>query len=409
MRFELGLFCVVAAAACGGDDATSRGPVRVTVTAGEAPVAGLTAVFLDPAGAELARAVTDQSGQASAEVGEGAALTVVQRFSYGVRLWTVSGLEPGDDISIDDVIWGQPAGSMTVSFPAPDGDIGGFALHHACSSSVSGVPTMQADFFSQCARERVDFLVEETGGEQFLHLLDVPLVDGESVTIPGDASSWQPTRPVGAAMRGPGLDQVLLEWRVESANGTWYGDGLSEGGDEQRAFHLPAGFGVRSRAMLSTTTESGGRFHQRRQERVYPGLADEVLIDVSDPGFLPSVDGASLAPDSQVVDVDVSGEGDWDMTMLLADFTSGGGDDVLWDIAAPGGTTRIELAALLPADLHELLPAADQTGALASLVAVDGDGSVLRRAPWSPREALEAARPGDAYILQTSTSGTSGE
>lgn len=394
MRLHLCLASILTA--CGGGDG-GRGAVRVTVVNEGTPGVGLTAVFLDPEGVELARGLTDDRGQVTAEVESGATVTLVETFSLGgAQLWSVTGLEPGDDIRLGRTLWGEPAGSMTVSFPEPDGGAGDFELHHACSSSFGTTTTMQADFYSQCARDRVDFLVEERGAEQFLQLLDVPLVDGESVTVPGDSTSWHPTREVGVDVRGPNLDRVTISWIVESANGTEYENPIEDSGLEQRTFRVPDGFGSRSRAILSTPTETGAL----RQERVYPGVPDQVLIDVGDPGFLPELVGAAI--DSHVLEIRVSGDGDWDMSQLLMDFTADDGTDVLWSIAAPGGTTEVDLTALVPSDLASLLPPAGETGATAELLGIDGDGDLLRQRPWSPREAVESARPGESYILQFS-------
>jgi hypothetical protein len=92
----------VAADAGPDADAAPPSPVTMNVTLGGAPEPGVLVVFNDAQGAILSSGTTDATGAFAAIVPSGSQVTVVF-VNTGVRIETVTGLEPGDVLHATDL------------------------------------------------------------------------------------------------------------------------------------------------------------------------------------------------------------------------------------------------------------------------------------------------------------------
>src|SRR6185503_12079947 len=107
-------------------DGATSGPVRVTVIGQDGsgdPEAGAIVLFHAPDGSLAARATTDASGIAEAELERGGAITVVRPRDGVALLTTIAAVEPGDELSVGGSTVTPdlpPIGTMTVTVPDLD-------------------------------------------------------------------------------------------------------------------------------------------------------------------------------------------------------------------------------------------------------------------------------------------------
>jgi hypothetical protein len=100
-------------------DADQHGPVTVIALdpdGASGPEAGVQVAFLEPTGVLAAEVTTDANGKATADVLPGASVTAVYVVSATQHaLETVTGVKPGDTITIGDVADTTPDGTFTVN------------------------------------------------------------------------------------------------------------------------------------------------------------------------------------------------------------------------------------------------------------------------------------------------------
>jgi hypothetical protein len=182
-------------------DALSRGPVQVTVFEefDGVPQAGVTVVFLEPDGTLAGRVLTDDLGQASAELTSGGSVTAV-RLDTSTRLVTILGVEAGDHLVFGEA----PAPDATETAVLQVGFTRTTHPNHVVHTTCGTSPTAGAASFVEmpmvrhCDRTPRDIVMAATGAAstetQYAIVEDAV---GSAITVP--ANAWR-TASSGQAM-----------------------------------------------------------------------------------------------------------------------------------------------------------------------------------------------------------------
>jgi hypothetical protein len=120
-------------------------PVTIVVTGELGPEQGITIVYQDATGAVLSTATTDSSGSASQAIPAGSQVTVLFGTPAFPRLYTITGVEPGDVLTATDptIVTAQ---ASIVAVPAsppdagPDGGLNYLANAGACQTTFLTPP-----------------------------------------------------------------------------------------------------------------------------------------------------------------------------------------------------------------------------------------------------------------------------
>ena len=152
-------------------------------------VLGSQVVFIDANGTQ--RGVTDANGIASAEVLDGASVTVVS--SQGQNqpfLQTVFGAKSGDTIVLNQVFDNRDAGTFTVNFTPVASVAGSYQVFGPCGSTSTATGTATLNFTNDCKQDPMDIIVVGTNTTTGASLgsierAAVPFLSGGSTTING--------------------------------------------------------------------------------------------------------------------------------------------------------------------------------------------------------------------------------
>ena len=158
-------------------DAPTRGEVTVHVLSQQGdglPLAGAIVLFFESDGTEAGRATTGGDGTATAEVGQGAYVTVVVLESAtSARLVTVVDVAPLDEITVGRAAYGYysaQTGTMTITVPAY-GPATGYGVNGDCMYGYTPAPPapMSSYIYEGCPTT-TDAIAEAyfTGGSVYL-------------------------------------------------------------------------------------------------------------------------------------------------------------------------------------------------------------------------------------------------
>jgi hypothetical protein len=172
-------------------DAGTQG-IRVRVIHG-GPVAGVHVLFHDPAGALLARGVTDAQGEVVGDVPSGSMATVVQtpEPSPGGALSTIREAQRGDTIVVGDLHPFAVPGPMTLSVPPSPAPSPMYLAFADCGfASLTASTTLSFPIVcGATATGTIMVLAQSNGGiTHYAELDDVPLVPGATATV----AAWTP-------------------------------------------------------------------------------------------------------------------------------------------------------------------------------------------------------------------------
>jgi hypothetical protein len=193
-------------------DADQHGPVTVITMNPDGvsgPMMGATVVFQEPSGELAAEVVTDANGKASANVLPGATVTAVYVVSATRNdIETVTGVKPGDTITIGDVYDATADGTFTVNVIdvvgtsayyvfgpcgyntyVPPAAIAGGTVHR---NGVIATDPVTISLQKGCEEPMMDLVaVRVVGGAftDYVELTNVPYVASGSVT---QTAAWTP-------------------------------------------------------------------------------------------------------------------------------------------------------------------------------------------------------------------------
>jgi hypothetical protein len=131
--------------------------IRVTVTDGSVPQAGVTVVFQNPDDSVVADVITDSAGTASAELATGT-VSVLRTGPGGTQVFTYVGAKAGDRLRLGRPT--SPGGApVAVEIKLPIG-LDNVQMRTPCGSAAGAFPTMPLTL-SGCASETVFYGADE--------------------------------------------------------------------------------------------------------------------------------------------------------------------------------------------------------------------------------------------------------
>jgi len=122
-------------------DAPVAGPVTITVTGANGPVAGIDVVWTDPEGAIVAHEATNSAGQATEDLFAGSAVTLASSGPSTRVTATWLDLEPGDELTWS---FGRPAGTqvstLSLTLPGPRAGATSYRVTIGCAEFETTTP-----------------------------------------------------------------------------------------------------------------------------------------------------------------------------------------------------------------------------------------------------------------------------
>ena len=213
----------------GPPDAVPHGPVTVKVYDPNSPgtiVVGIPVVFVDPDGTVVGRPVTDASGVATADVHFGASATSVIAMSNDTSMTTIVGLQPGDNIILNQSQATGMNGTFTASYPTYPGATY-YYLYGPCGSS-SGANQSTLTMYPYCTQSTMDLIVVayDSGFNPlaFLEKQGVSYTSGGTTAITGTYSGTS-TFNVSYTNVDPAITNIYMNRTVPANNG--FGQGQS--------------------------------------------------------------------------------------------------------------------------------------------------------------------------------------
>jgi hypothetical protein len=366
------------------DVAVDAGPQPVTVEVLQqgAPVAGVTVVYGDSAGAVLVSGQTDSTGRIARVVPAGSQVTAVLGPAYDARLMTVTAVEPGDVLTVvqPSPAWAQayvPASLDAIPPSPPTGTAGYGARAGYCDSSLSlgaPVPTSITLYPGQCQLEgRFPMLIRAVneGGTELGFAFkkgNSGLTDGgaASVSVPAPWVTTLGSHTVGVTNPPVGVTYVEVassEWadglRAGMSN---YFDATSDASPPSAQFVVHPGYADTLTAEAWTRLSHGNGVSYRILASKAPAAGGTTTFDLS--GLLPEITAATVdatTPARPTTTWTASGSLSASDAVFVqmrwsSTFTDGGYGGGTWTIVAPASATSV-VAPALPAALSEYLPA----------------------------------------------------
>jgi hypothetical protein len=193
-------------------DAVSRGTVAVTVFDDDdgMPQAGVTVVFLEPDGSLGDRVLTDDLGQASAELTSGGSVTAV-RLSSSTSMVTIVGVEAGDNLVIGSAPDPDTTQTAILQVGFTRTAHTNHVVHTTCGTSPSAgaASFLEMPMLRHCDRTPRDVVMQATGAAgtatQYAVVKDVV---GSAITVPANAWIGGPSAVATLSAVPPEVKQV---------------------------------------------------------------------------------------------------------------------------------------------------------------------------------------------------------
>lgn len=412
--------CSAALLAC--SDGPRIGPVTVTVTAG-APVAGAPVLFHRPDGSVHALAATDEHGQATAVVADGALVTVGVMSAGTTDRWvltTITGVTPGDELVLADAPGVATTGAADVTFSSAVQGASSYRVDAACTSAFADdgyVESLSMTLAGCGASLDAVAIARAPGGALLAYAtaVDAPITG----TAPAQAASvalgaWRTDFGTLAVevTNAPAGSQFLVASLVPRRGGRLFststsGDGSALAAGESAALALtyPKDFATSARLEALVQYGSSGVVDGGAAV-VLPAtaLGDLVALDLTT-SLPPRLSGAALTEtDGKLVASwqQAAPDAGLDATVLTTWWAAENGDHA-WRIVVPPGKTSLTLPALPPA-LSDYAPKAAAAPAELQVVAYDDADTRGYGAFKATRLGLLSELPSNADLALRRTS-----
>ena len=337
---------------------------------------GVPVVFVDADGTEVGHPVTDQDGIASADVHAGASATVVITRETITQMTTLLGLKPGDDIILGPRR-GMPtsAGNFTVSFATYSGATN-YTVYGPCGATNSTTSPVGLTMQSDCKQDTMDLLVVayDPNGNPLASLTKtgVTFAAGGSTAVTG---TYQVVSNFTASYTNVSATVTSIDFTRELPDN----DGFTRGASGAPASgtysaSVPAPQGSTARVITNLETSTGA---QQTIEQAIQGNALTYGMDVGATALPwlgePALD---LANHTITVTIDPTGtSGDTPDVFALEGSYSRTIDQMnhSYDWLVLGPTPGDLVLPIMPAEVGDVMPKADDSSAFAAAFMVDSD------------------------------------
>jgi hypothetical protein len=346
-------------------DAVSRGTVAVTVfdEADGMPEAGVTVVFLEPDGSLGDRVLTDDLGQAAAELTSGGSVTAV-RLSTSTSMVTIMGVEAGDNLVIGSAPDPDTTQTAILQVGFTRTTHTSHVVHTTCGTSPSAgaASFLEVPMLRHCDRTPRDVVMQATGAAstatQYAVVKDVV---GSAITVPANAWIDGPSAVATLSAVPPEVKQVNVGRMLRTGGRRVFASFSAVAPTEGRSrvdVTIPNALDVGDDMIVTTELFAGtvpGTPKQTIRER--RDLRTDFGVDVA-ADLLPWVSAPRLDVPARTLTWIQEGSGDIDA--LIADFSYSRGVDAdrqffRWRVIAPTSTGALTLPNL-PAALGDIGP-----------------------------------------------------
>lgn len=403
MRLAWFLTATVCAAACGDDeltfsvdagpdaapiDAELPGPVTVTVTGAGGPIADVDVVFNDASGAVLGATTTDPSGEATAMVPSGGAVTVavVSGGAHASISWL--GVEPGDELT-----WAvEPptptsVGPVRVTLPGAFAGATHYTTQLGCAdlaettdgaADVTGAipaPCLGSDGMFDVVASALD-----AGNNVVAYAFDTDVVPTAAGTTAVVLPAWQTARdPLQVDLSGaPGASPFVgfeQHFRLDGLEfvGPGAGAALTSGAASLDVGYLQLDPDQLQFAMFLPLGQQPGDGFGALIGGV-PNTPATLSYDLS--MLLPPVGGVTAVNAGGRVELTYLSTGSFasiaDGALVLSSWQEGAANHIWYAIAPPGLPNTFQLPAM-PDELADFRPTATSTFPTPSVIFVEAD------------------------------------